>query len=239
MAVISTFVAAALGQARHAPSLSWRRLARPLAHVLLVVHLVVAPLVMWWTIAGLGKLGATYRRVSATFPVDPEKVGQHAIVTHTPTVFFTGLAQVIKSLESTPIPSDLLVLASSLYSVGIERTDARTLVIRPEGGFLLPLGTGPPRRPLPPLLPARVFQTFDSLFRAADEPFPAEPIVRDGITIEVLELTEDARPAAVSFRFPLPLEDPHWHWVSWRKGAFVEFQPPPIGEEVRLVSLIE
>ena len=239
MALTAIFVANALGDAGQSPFLAWRKLARPFAYVLLVVHLVLAPLVMMRTIAALAALGATIRRVSATFPADPQIVGQHAIVTHTPTVFYTGLAQVINALEGKSIPSEILVLASSLYPVEIERTDAHTLVVRPEGGFLLRPGTGPPGRSLQPLQPLRFFQTSEWLFRGADEPFPAEPIVHDGIAIEVLELTDDARPAAVSFRFPLPLEDPHWRWVSWHKGGFVGFQPPSIGKRVRLASLIE
>jgi hypothetical protein len=190
-------------------------------------------------IAALGDAGATVRRVSATFPADPQIVHQHAIVTHTPTVFFTGLAQISNALEGKSIPSKIFVLASSLYAVEIERTDGHTLVVRPEGGFLLRPGTGPPGRSLPPFPRGQFFQTAEWLWRGADEPFPTEAIVHDGITIEVLELTDDARPSAVAFRFPFPLEDPHWRWVSWHKGGFVGFQPPSIGKSVRLASVIE
>jgi hypothetical protein len=239
MALTAIFVATALGDAAQAPSLSWRRLARPLACVLLVVHLVLAPLLFVKIVAQLRDFGATIRRVAATFPADPQIVGQHAIVTHAPTVQFAGFAQIINALEGKPIPSKFLVLASSVYPVEIERTDGQTLVVRPEGGFLLRPGTGPPGPSLPALWPGRFLQAFEWLWRNADEPFPAEPIVHDGVTIKVLELTDDARPATVCFRFPLPLEDPHWRWIRWHQGVFVEFQPPSIGETVRLGSLIE
>lgn len=239
MALIAAFVATALGDTGQHPRLAWHRLARSLAYVLLVVHFVLAPLVMIRIVAALDDLGATIRRVSATFPADPQIVSQHAIVTHTPTVVFTGLSQVINALEGKPIPSKILVLASSLYPVEIERTDGHTLVVRPEGGFLLRPGTVPPGRPLPALWPRWQFQIFEWLWRGAGEPFPAEPIVHDGVTIEILELTDDARPATVSFRFPFPLEDPHWRWIRWQKGAFVGFQPPSIGKSVRLGSLID
>jgi hypothetical protein len=239
MALIAVFVATALGDAGQAPSLTWRRLARPPAYVLLVVHLVLAPLVFVRLVTSLGNSGATIRRVAATFPADPQIAGQHAIITHTPTVYFAGFAQIINALEGKPIPSKILVLASSVYPVEIERTDGHTLVVRPEGGFLLRPGTGPPGPSLPALWPGRFLQTLEWLWRGADEPFPTEPIGHDGVTIEVLELTDDARPATVSFRFPLPLEDPHWRWIRWHKGGFVEFQPPSIGKSVRLGSLIE
>jgi hypothetical protein len=41
------------------------------------------------------------------------------------------------------------------------------------------------------------------------------------------------------FRFPLPLEDPRWRWITWKKCGFVDFQPPPLGTKVRLGSFIE
>jgi hypothetical protein len=84
-----------------------------------------------------------------------------------------------------------------------------------------------------------LWQTIDWIYREADEPFPSGPFVHDGIRIEILALTEDARPAAVSFRFPTPLEDPHWRWLQWTRDGFIAFQPPPVGQSVRLVTYIE
>ena len=90
-----------------------------------------------------------------------------------------------------------------------------------------------------PLLRTRNFQTFGWFFRDEDEPFPTEPLVRDDVTITILERTDDGRPAAVAFAFARPLDDPGWRWLRWQEEDFVAFEPPPVGERVRLLSLIE
>jgi hypothetical protein len=239
MALMAIFVANAFGEAGQAPSSAWHRLAQPLAYVLLVIHLVLAPLLYRRMISSLEGLGTMSRRVASTFPADIQIIGQQAIVIHPPTIYFTGLAEVIHALEGKPTPAASLTLASSIYPIEVERADASTLIVRPEGGFLLRPGTGPPGHPLPAITPLRFWQTIDAMYRGADEPFPPQPIMRNGIRIEILQLTGDARPAAVSFRFPSPLEDPHWRWVRWHQGGFAEFQPPPIGQSVRLVSYLE
>lgn len=240
MALVALFVADAFGEAGGTQPPAWRRLARPFAYALLVVHLVLAPFFGAETLGTLRALQNLSQRISATFPADAPITGQHAIVVHPPTFYFTGLAEVIHALEGRPVPARSFTLATGIYPLAIERTDAHTLVVRPDGGFLLRPGTGPRGRPLPALLPSRVLASFDWLMRDADEPFPVQPFVRDGIRIEILERTEDARPAVVSFSFPAPLEDPRWRWVRWCRGSgFAGFEPPPIGQRVRLVSGLE
>jgi hypothetical protein len=239
MALVALFVATTLGDPKRLQPVVWRWLARPLAYALLVVHLVVAPYVGIETMATLRALHNLSGRIADTFPADAPIASQHAIVIHPPTFYFTGLAELMHALERRPIPAKSFTLASGIYPLTIERTDAHTLIVRPEGGFLLRPGSGPRGRTLPAIFGPRVLQSFDWLIRDADEPFPSQPFVRDGIIIEVLELTDDARPAAVSFRFPSRLEDPHWRWVRWHKGGFAGFQPPPVGQSVRLVSYLE
>jgi hypothetical protein len=190
-------------------------------------------------ISTFGDFGAALRRIAATFPADAGVDGQHVIVTNTPSILFTVYAPVINALGGQPVPSAISVLASSLYPVEMERIDTQTVVIRPAGGFMLRPGTAPPGSRLPPISPLRIIQSSEWLARRGDEPFPAGPFPYGGIVVEVLELTDDARPAAVAYRFPRPLESPLWRWVCWREGGFVEFRPPSIGERVRLQSLIE
>lgn len=240
MALMACFVADALGGTGGTRPPAYRRLARPFACILLILHLALAPFVGFESMGTLRALHNLSQRISATFPADAPIAGQHAIVIHPPTFYFTGLAEVMHALEGRPLPARSFTLASGIYPLAIERIDAHTLVVRPDGGFLLRPGAGPRGRPLPALLPSRVLQSFDWLVRDADEPFPAQPFLHDGIRIEILERTEDARPAAVSFRFPAPLEDPRWRWVRWSRAAgFSAVEPPRIGQSVRLVSGLE
>ncbi len=239
MALVALFVGTTLGEAGRSQPTRWRGLARFLAYALLVVHLLLAPYIGTRIMATLRGSGDGSRRIAASFPADAQIASQHAIVIHPPSAYITGLMEVMHALEGRPIPANSFTLASSLYPLRIERTDAHTLVVRPEGGFLLRPGTGPRGRPLPPFLAPRLWQTIDWMYRDANEPFPSQPFVRNGIRIEILERTDDARPATVSFRFPSPLEDSHWRWVQWTPDGFVAFQPPPIGQSVRLVSYLE
>jgi hypothetical protein len=236
MGLMALFIATAFGGLGHSQSLLWRGLARSAAVALLVLHLVLAPVISLKLIDFLNGAGALSRRIAASFPADAKLASQTAIVLHPPCVYFPGLAEVIHALEGQPTPARIFTLASSIYPLSIQRTDACTLVVRPDGGFLLRPGSGPPGRQLPRLSPLIGWQIIDWIYRDADEPFPSHPFMRDGIRLEVLEQTDDTRPAAVSFRFPSPLEDPRWRWLRWQEGAFVAFQPPPVGESVRLVS---
>ena len=51
-----------------------------------------------------------------------------------------------------------------------------------------------------------------------------------GMMAEVVELTEDGRPAEVVFRFDVPLEDPSLLWLCFRAGRFEPWTPPAIGQ---------
>ena len=51
---------------------------------------------------------------------------------------------------------------------------------------------------------------------------------------EVIELTDDGRPAGVQFRFAGRLEDRSWRWVQWEGNRYVPFVPPPVGGHVEL-----
>ena len=239
MALLALFVSDAFGEGGRVQPPAWRWMARPLACSFLAIHLVLAPLVGVETMATLRALHSLSKRISATFPDDAPIAGQHAIVIHPPTFYFTGLAEVMHALEGRAIPVKSSTLATSIYALSIDRPDAQTLVIRPEGGFLPRPGSGPTGRPIPALLPSRVLQSLDWLIRDVDEPFPAQPFLHDGIRIEILERTEDARPATVAFRFPSNLEDPRWRWIRWTRDGFIAFQPPPIGQTIRLMSTLE
>jgi phage baseplate assembly protein gpV len=54
------------------------------------------------------------------------------------------------------------------------------------------------------------------------------------MTVEILELTGDNRPAKAAFTFAVPLEDPSLRWMQYKDGSFISFTPPAIGESVVL-----
>ena len=101
----------------------------------------------------------------------------------------------------------------------LSRLDERTLVVRPEWGYLS--------------------SPIDTLARGLGHPMRlGQRVELTGVTIEVTALTDDGRPAEATCRFEMPLEDPSLRWLRWKDGAFVEFRPPGVGERVRLPAAI-
>jgi hypothetical protein len=61
-----------------------------------------------------------------------------------------------------------------------------------------------------------------------------ERIELAAVSIEVLEITTDARPLRVAFRFPTALEDPSLRWVEWDGHGLAPAAPPAIGVRERV-----
>jgi hypothetical protein len=102
-----------------------------------------------------------------------------------------------------------------LESVRIARPDSATLVVRPEGGF--------------------ISSSFDNVFRGPSHPMKkGEQVVLTGMTAEVLDLTDDGRPAVMRFRFAGRLECPPYRWVKWEGNRYVPFELPPVGGSTEL-----
>jgi len=113
------------------------------------------------------------------------------------------------------VPRGNHVLSSYLVGATVSRRDARTLVLRPDGGYLA--------RPL------------DHLFRASRPFHRGERFSTPDFVAAVEEMTPDGRPARVSFRFRAPLEDPSLRWLQVAGGYQPQpFRPPGVGESVRL-----
>jgi hypothetical protein len=61
-----------------------------------------------------------------------------------------------------------------------------------------------------------------------------QTVLLPDLEIKVLELTPDNRPATVSFKFKVPLEDSSLIWFQWDGEHYQPFTPPLIGQTVRL-----
>ncbi len=58
------------------------------------------------------------------------------------------------------------------------------------------------------------------------------------MTVEVERITESGEPREVLFRFDVPLNAPSLRWVQWEDGIYVPFEPPAVGETIRLPAPI-
>jgi hypothetical protein len=108
------------------------------------------------------------------------------------------------------------ILASSQFGpVEVHRIDDRTITVRPRGGYLVTV--------------------IDRLFRDDQDPFSVgEKIELTGMTVEVTELTGNGRPAEAAFTFSVDLEDTSLRWLQYKKGKYVPFSPPAVGQSVEL-----
>lgn len=214
----------------------WRLPASVMVVILIVVHVVFAPLGILAGMRDMGRLGAVIEQAALSLPADERLREQRVVIVNTPAAFVSNFGPVIRALRREPVPARSLILGSSLYSIAVERRGDRTLAVRPEAGFLPPPGTPRPGDDsAPPVSPNYVFQMLDHLFRdvRADPLELGERIELSDVTIEVTGV-EDGRPSEMSFRFARPLEDGSLRWLRWDDGVYVPFELPADGETVVL-----
>jgi hypothetical protein len=128
--------------------------------------------------------------------------------------FATAYVPVIRALQQEPAPGAVVLLATASASLHVERPDARTLLVRSPEGWLA--------------------RTAEQLFRD-DTPFRVgERFSRPDHEIEVVEITDDGRPAVVRFTFDRSVDDSHFIWRRMVGVGSVSWTPPPIGAAVDL-----
>jgi hypothetical protein len=114
-----------------------------------------------------------------------------------------------------PVPRRCALLSSQITGATLTRSDERTLAIEPDGGFLRYLA--------------------DRLMWNPDQPFTVgDHIALPDVDVEVTALTSDGRPAAATFRFAAPLEDPSLRFVYFTPAGLDAFPLPPVGGTVRI-----
>ncbi len=209
---------------RDANAGAWRtnasRTARTGVIVLVICHLLIAPVAM--LVRSTMPVGprSLLESIQLHLPADADLAGKTVIVVNPPVALPIGYLTIRRAADGLSTPAHLRVLGPSLHNVTCERIDERTLLIRPDGGYLL--------------------EPMDTLCRGPNHPLRAGDVIElSDMTIEITDETPDGRPAAARFRFNVPLEDPSLLWVAWRDGQFEPFTPPAIGERLVLRGLLD
>ena len=115
--------------------------------------------------------------------------------------------------EDLPIYQRVRILSTGFSSLVITRPDERSLVLRPEDGFLSGM--------------------FDDLFWTASLPMSkGDRVEIADLGIEVTEVTEDGRPLIARFTFAKSIDDPSMYWLQFTEDGFIPFAPPAVGEGV-------
>jgi hypothetical protein len=200
------------------PGRNWRIPARVLFVLFLLIHLVIAPLLFPGA-----STSATFAREYIQGPAGSEALRddlteKDLVIINPPMAFQAHYIPTLRILQGQTVPRHLRVLAPGLAELAIERPDERSLLVRPDGGYLS--------------------QPFDDVFRGPGHPMhPGERVVLSGMTVEVTELTGDGRPAEALFEFEVPLEDPSLRLLRWEDGEYVPFLIPAVGETVNLPAI--
>ena len=221
MGLLAQFLADVFGRADRQPASRVRRgTARGLGYFFVLVHLILAPPALAFRTGRPMGSRKSYDAILVNTPLDRSVERQDVVIVNPPIAVAAGYLPVMRELAGQPIPRRVRILAPSLLNpMSLRRTGPRTVVVRPKHGYY----------------------TFmlDRLFRNDSHPMSVgQRVELTGMTVEVLSLTEDGRPAEAEFRFAVPLEDPSLRWLYWKDGVFIPFTPPAIGETVHFAPAI-
>jgi hypothetical protein len=213
--LLAQFVAAGLAKPTGPePERGRRKPTLLLCAGLLVIHCVLAPIILLLRCSPLDDPADT-AQLHLKGHLDASVERQTVVVVNSPLALHLVFARFARDRAGLPVPRAVRCLAPSLTSVELRRPDERTIVLRPDSGYLSHAG--------------------DEVFRdRAHGMALGERVVLADMTVEVTALTEDGRPAEAAFWFPVPLEHPSLRWLQFRDGVYRPFTPPAVGEQVRI-----
>ncbi len=186
--------------------------ARVLGGVWLVGHLVLSAMFLPVSAYAPRVPEAMVEAATAQLTLGPDLRTKDLIVVNTPDLLRAMYGFVIPRGANSQ-PRHARFLSVTFGSAVVERTDAQTLTVKPREGYLHDMSSG----------------------LVHSEAFPmhrGQRVEMSGMTAEVIEMNAEGRPAAVSFRFTRPLEDPQLRFVSWDGKRYVDFVPPVAGASV-------
>jgi hypothetical protein len=178
--------------------------------LLVLVHLVAAPLLLPLRALSMNLMSGMVDRVDASLPRN-ERVGERTlVVVNAPADGAVAYAPLQRAVQGTPRPRRLRLLASGVAEVRVSRLDAKTLRLRPADGFLRSEG--------------------ERMMRGLSRPFrPGDEIVLSGLRVRIGAVSADGRPEEADFLFDVPLDDPSLLWMQWRGSTLSPYVPPPAG----------
>jgi hypothetical protein len=188
----------------------WKGFAWAATLLLLLLHLIGAPLLGIARIAYQGNVSSRMERAMASVPSDPRIASQDLVLINPPDhIYLVTAIWAVHRLGNLPMPRHLRALSSG-GMLEVTRVGPRSLRVRFPGGF---------------------FPTaFSRYVRSQNEHFsPGQHFKLPGLSIVVEVLDAQGDPEQVLYEFPVPLEDPPLRWMSWQDGAYVQWTPPAVG----------
>lgn len=194
------------------------RVQRVLVGCLAVVHLALGPLLLPARTKAVDAMEDLITYAAASVPSAPSVRQETVVLLNPPAEHFAAYFPVYREAKGIPRPKEFRWLATGITAMDIERIDAHSLALRPEGGFL-----------------ENDVQWF---LRSRERHFGLhQKIELEGMTIEITALTEDFRPAEVLARFDEPLESPKLRFLRWGEHEYVPWELPKVGERVHVPAI--
>jgi hypothetical protein len=196
-----------------------RAIAAGAAAVLVVLHLVLAPLLLTPRVLLMGELARIGDRLEASIPRDDAVRAKSLVILGSAAEMTTFPPWMQRQVSGAPRPAHMRVLASCFSRLSVSRPEATTLRVRPEKGFL--------------------DNEWLQIVRGPSRPFrPGDEVALSDVRVRVRDVTADGRPAEADFTFGVPLEDPSLLWARVQAGgALVPWSPPAVGESQVLPSV--
>ncbi len=213
---------------------AWRHAGGFFIGLSIIVHLMVAPALFVGTAFWTRELGREVGRRYETLPDDAAFAEQTVVFVNTPSAMMDMVMMQARRYADEPVPLRSLNLCSTAMGATIERVDERTLVVRPDGGYLPPRGWSPLS---PPPLYSVSYHTryLDHWVRDASNPLRlGDRADLSFVTIEITAMTGDDRAAEATFHFVRSLDDPSLRWLVLTEEGYEPFDVPAIGERVQV-----
>ena len=192
----------------------WRGFAWAATLVLLLLHLIAAPLLGIARIAYQSNVSSRMMRAMASVPSDPRIESQDLVLINPPDhIYLVTAIWAVHRLENLPMPRHMRALSAG-GTLEVTRAGPRSLRVRFPDGF---------------------FPTaFSRFVRGQNERFsPGQHFELPGLSVVVEALDAQGDPEQVQYEFPVPLEDPSLRWMSWQDGVYVPWTPPAVGHTQR------
>jgi hypothetical protein len=187
-----------------------KRWTRAMGIAFIAIHAVLAPMVLTVRAQDIELVKAILDHADRSISREPQIADKTVIMLNPPINALGIFFPVFREAKGIALPGGFRFLATGESDLRVERLDARTLRLRPDGGFL--------------------FSASQGLFRSTSRKFQGgETITLSDMSFEVTGVTADGRPSEVVVRLQKPLEDSSLLWVQWDKHEYVPFRPPQIG----------
>lgn len=153
-------------------------------------------------------------QADSTVPKEASITEKTVIVPHASASLVVSYLPVMRLFRGENLPRRIYWLTATPSIVHIERRAPNVLRVRPEAGFYA--------------------EELEQHYRSLKFPFHVgERVVLSDMTVEIIALTRDNRPAVCDFTFREPLESPRYVWLTWKHAiGFVPFELPRVGRSI-------